>query len=84
MKEKRNREIVTSSFDMIFENLPNILRPTQVASILGLSIKTIYDWHYRQEKRKVPKELFLKFNRSLYLRTDILKQWIASQNPYLN
>jgi predicted DNA-binding transcriptional regulator AlpA len=69
--------------DQLFENLPKILRPDRVASILGLSKKTIYDWHYRQKQRRVPAELFVKFNRSLYLRTDILKQWIASQNPSL-
>lgn len=69
--------------DLLFENLPQILRPDRVALILGLSIKTIYDWHYRQKERGVPEELFVKFNRSLYLRTDILKQWIASQNPSL-
>lgn len=69
--------------DQIFENLPKILRPQKVASVLGLSIKTIYDWHYRQKERRVPLGLFVKFNRSLYLRTDILKEWIASQNPSL-
>ncbi len=72
-----------SDIDLLFENLPKILRPEQVASILNRKVETIYDWHYRQKQRKVPKELFLKFNRSLYLRSDILKQWIASQNPSL-
>ena len=70
-------------FDTLFENLPVMMRPDRVASVLGLSKKTIYDWHYRQKQRKVPPELFFKINRCLYLRTDILKQWIASQNPSL-
>ena len=69
--------------DLIFENLPKLLRPAQVASVLNRKVCTIYDWHYRQKLRKVPPELFVKFNRSLYLRTDILKEWIASQNPSL-
>ena len=72
-----------AGFGSLFENLPKIMRPQQAASVLSLSIKTIYDWHYRQNQRKVPKELFLKLNRSLYLRTDILKDWIISQNPSL-
>ncbi len=67
----------------IFENLPQLMRPEKVASLLGLSIKTIYDWHYREKQRRVPDGLFVKFNRSLFLRTDILKQWIVSQNPSL-
>ena len=72
-----------SEIDLIFENLPKILRPEKVASVLGLSLKTIYDWKYRQKQRHVPPGLFLKFNRCLFIRTDILKQWIASQNPSL-
>ena len=67
--------------DQLFENLPKILRPAQAASIFSFSIKTIYDWHYRQEKRNIPSGLFLKVNHNLYLRTDILKEWIATQNP---
>ena len=63
-----------------FENLPELMRPENLASILGMSTKTIYDWRYRQRERKVPKDLFVKFNRSLFIRTDVLRKWIASQN----
>ncbi len=66
-----------------FENLPELMKPEAVAELLGVSIKTIYDWRYRQELRGVPQGLFLKFNRLLYLRTEVLKQWIRSQNPSL-
>jgi hypothetical protein len=66
---------------LIFENLPELMKPEAVARTLGVSIKTIYDWHYRQKLRKVPEGLFIKFNRLLYLRTEVLKQWIFSQNP---
>jgi hypothetical protein len=69
--------------DSIFENLPKMLSPEQVGSILNRDIKTIYDWHYRQKQRKVPEGLFVKFNRRLFLRTEILKRWIASQNSSL-
>jgi hypothetical protein len=63
-----------------FENLPELLRPEFVASALGISKFTIYDWRYRQDQRGAPKDLFVKFNRHLYLRTSVLKRWIASQN----
>lgn len=66
-----------------FENLPKMIRPKQVAEILGLSIETIYDWKYRAKLKRVPEGLFIKLNRTLYLRTDVLKEWIASQNPSL-
>lgn len=65
----------------LFDNLPTLLRPGKAAVVLGVSVKTIYDWHYRRRLRNVPPALFLKVNRFLYLRTDILKTWIASQNP---
>ncbi|OFZ21710.1 MAG: hypothetical protein A2X94_15570 [Bdellovibrionales bacterium GWB1_55_8] len=68
---------------MIFENLPELMKPEAVAEVLGVSVKTIYDWRYRQKLRGVPEGLFLKFNRLLYLRTEVLRQWIASQNPSL-
>lgn len=68
---------------MLFENLPELLKPEAVASILSVSIKTIYDWHYRRKQKKVPDHLFLKINRLLYLRRDVLREWIAVQNPAL-
>ncbi len=64
-----------------FENLRTLEKPDAVASALGISIKTIYDWRYRSRQRKVPAGLFVTFNRRLFLRTDILQEWIASQNP---
>ncbi len=67
--------------DLLFDNLKGLLRPEQVASLLGISVKTIYDWHYRGKRRNIPVHLFMKINRLLYLRTDVLKDWIASQNP---
>ena len=63
-----------------FENLPELLRPEVAARVLGISRQTIYDWRYRQSERKIPSSLFLKINRLLYVRTNVLKEWIASQN----
>ncbi len=67
----------------LFDNLPELLKPEAVASLLGLSVKTIYDWHYRRRLKKVPDHLFLKFNRLLYLRRDVLQTWLIAQNPTL-
>ena len=73
-----------SSMDrLIFKNLPEVLKPTAAAAILGVSVKTIYDWRYRSRERKIPDGLFLKLNRMLLIRTKVLEQWIVSQNPSL-
>ena len=69
--------------DKLFDNLPKLLRPEAVAPILGISTKTVYDWRYRGHLSHVSKQLFLKFNRFLYVRTDVLRDWIAEQNPWL-
>ena len=63
-----------------FENSKSLLTPQEVCSLLGISQKTIYDWKYRPIQRKVPTGLFVKFNRKLFIRTDILRFWIRSQN----
>lgn len=75
--------VPTSKREQLFENLPDLLRPEQAASVLGVAVATIYDWRYRLHSNKVPKELFLKLNRFLFLRTDVLRRWIVSQNPIL-
>jgi hypothetical protein len=65
---------------MLFQNLPEILRPDKAAELLGVSIKTIYDWRYRQKTRNIPNDLFFKLNRLLYIRTSALQKWINQQN----
>lgn len=66
--------------ELFFDNLPELVRPEVAATALGLSVKTIYDWRYRQKQLRVPEDLFVKFNRFLYLKTPILRHWITSQN----
>jgi hypothetical protein len=61
-----------------FNNLPEIMKAVAVADLLGLSIKTIYDWRYKQKTRNIPNNLFL-----LYMRTAVLREWITSQNQSL-
>ena len=69
---------------VLFENLPELMKPEAVAQLLGVSVLTIYDWKYRQRLRGAPNGLFIKLNRLLYLRTEVLRQWISSQNPSLD
>ncbi len=75
--------IKSEKSDVLFENLPELVKPNVAASVLEISVKTIYDWRYRQKEKKIPADLFLKINRLLYLRTHVLRRWIASQNPTL-
>lgn len=63
-----------------FDNLKGLLTPQEVGQLLGVSRATIYDWKYRSVIREVPDGLFVKFNRKLFIRTDILRKWILSQN----
>ncbi len=63
--------------------VPELMRLEMAASVLGVSPKTIYDWRYRSQQRKIPVGLFVKLNRSLLIRTSVLREWIASQNPSL-
>lgn len=74
---------VNKESNEFFNNLPEIMKAVAVAELLGLSIKTIYDWKYKQKMRNIPNNLFLKINRLLYMRTAVLREWITSQNQYL-
>ena len=66
----------------LFDNLPNIVRVSVIAPILGLSIKTLYDWNYRRKMRRIPDDLFIKINSVLYIKTEVLRKWITcQQNP---
>lgn len=64
----------------LFENSKELLSPQEVSHLLEISKKTIYDWKYRPVVRRVPDGLFVKFNRKIFIRTDILRNWILSQN----
>lgn len=66
--------------DQFFEKLKGWMRPKDVANLLGISIKTIYDWNHRPHRRKTPEGLFIKFNGQLLIRTEVLRSWIYKQN----
>ena len=79
MKNLRNIS-KRDSLDGLFENLKPLLRPKEVSQLLGFSDKTIYDWRYRKNRKTTPEHLFLKLNGRLFVRTDVLKGWMASEN----
>ncbi len=80
-KEKNyNNHEVKSNLNELFENLPEIMRVSELASLLGVSVKTIYDWKYRSKMRKIPQHMFMKINRMLFIRTKELKKWLSIQN----
>lgn len=74
-----NEDALIDDNQKFFENLPDLIRAENLASLMGLSVKTIYDWRYRARIRRVPAELFLKFRGKLFVRTKVLKQWMASE-----
>lgn len=82
-RSRENENLDGNCSPNFLSNLPELIRLELAASILGISVKTIYDWRYRMKQRKIPADLFVKLNRSLLIRTSILREWIASQNPWL-
>ena len=68
--------------DKFFDNFKGWMRPQEVAEAFGISILTIYSWKAKAKTRKIPEGLFIKFNRQLYVRTDVLRRWISSQNDF--
>lgn len=56
-----------------------LLRPYEVSKILGISTETVYDWKYRSKKRGIPDGLFIKISSMLFVRSDLLKDWISGQ-----
>ena len=75
-----NRQSKEQQSILGFDNLPKLLTTKVVSSLFGYSINTIYDWKYRPKKYHIPRGLFLKVNQKLFIRSDILQEWIASQN----
>ncbi len=66
--------------DEFFDNLKGWMRAQEVADTFGISVHTIYSWKAKAKRRKIPDGLFIKFNRQLYIRTEVLRRWISSQN----
>lgn len=74
---------IYNSNDSIKDSLKffnNLIRAKQLAEILGISVTTIYDWKYRGQTRNVPPDLFKKLGGTLYVRIDILLNWMSYRN----
>lgn len=71
---------ISQSDDLLFDNLKGWMRPQEVADAFGISVWTVYKWKNKGRLIGVPEGLFVKFNRSLYVRTEVLRRWISSQN----
>lgn len=68
---------------LLFENQKGCMNLKEFSSRFGYPIKTLYDWKHRPAKYKAPKDLFLKFNRDVFVRLDVLHSWLIAQNPVL-
>ena len=44
-----------AALERLFENLPELITPKTVEEVFGPKVKTVYDWHYRGELRRVLK-----------------------------
>ncbi len=63
--------------ELFFENLPILLTVEEAATLLRVAEATIYDWNHHEI---LPKNVILKINGRLRLRTKALEQWISLQN----
>ncbi len=78
-KKKYNITETRNSFNQLFDNLPKLIRPEVLSKHLGVSISTIYDWRYRGKMRNIPANLFFKISGKLFLRKDVLVQWLYQE-----
>lgn len=69
---------------LLFENRKGCMKISEFSERFGYPVKTIYDWKYRPKKYQAPKNLFLKFNREIFVRLDVLHSWLVDQNPELS
>ncbi len=81
-KKEYNDTEARSGFDELFENLPEVIAPSDLSKKIGIPVGTIYDWRYRGEMRRIPKQLFLKIGGKLFLSKSILKKWVLQENPF--
>lgn len=55
------------------------LKPAAAAKLLGISIKTIYDWKYRAKSKGIPDDMFFNLRRGFLIRSDVLKEWVIGR-----
>ncbi len=54
----------------------NLMRASELAKRLNISLETLYDWKYRAKERGIPSGMFLKIGKILYVRLDLFDLWI--------
>lgn len=65
----------------LFENSYALIPIAEVASKLGRSKKTLYNWHYGQQTRRdIPKQLFHNINGRLHVSKEVLIEWLTSMD----
>lgn len=63
-----------------FENLPELISPTQVVERLPfVARKTVYDWISRPYLYDAPANLGVKFGRKVVVRRDVLEAWVQAR-----
>lgn len=70
-----------TSLDLLFDNLPELITPDQIAERGIASVKTTYDWKYRPRKYNTPNGLFApkrKASSPNKIYRDVLKEWLIS------
>lgn len=66
---------------LLFENQGGCIGLREFCDRFGYSIKTVYDWKHRPRRYGAPRDLFLKFNREVFVRLEVLRSWVLAQNP---
>jgi hypothetical protein len=74
-QQTKTEQVPTS----IFDNRKRWIKAQDVARELGISVRTVYDWHHRPHRRNTPPGLFNKFNGHLFLSTEALNLWMTQQ-----
>ena len=77
--QHNNNEMKLDLVSFLETDHKKLLRPNEVSKILGISTETVYDWKYRSKKRGIPEGLFVKISSMLFVRSDLLKQWISGR-----
>lgn len=56
----------------------NLIRASELAKQLNMSLETLYDWKYRSKERGIPTGMFLKIGKILYVRLDLFELWVKA------
>lgn len=79
VSKNRDQNLNVDAASMLFEMRKGLLRPQDVARLLGISVRTVYDWHHRPHRRSTPSGLFVKFNGHLFVKVEALDLWMTQQ-----